>query len=195
MEKTLENLKKNGFTVTRCATAKEAAEYLASTLRGKTIGMGGSMTLEALDVYDALAAQNQVYWHQAAPGPDTVERACNAQVYISSANAISEEGYILNIDGRGNRVAGTLMAKERVIFVVGRNKLAGPMSQALDRARNVAAPANARRLNKKTPCAVDGVCHDCASPDRICNALVVFWKRPYGCDTMEVLVVDEDLGY
>ncbi len=195
MEKTLENLQKNGFTVTRCATKEDAADYLVQTLHGKSVGMGGSMTLEALDVYDRLTADNTVYWHQAAPGPDAMEKADNAQVYITSANAISQEGYILNIDGRGNRVAGTLMSKERVIFVVGRNKLAGPMAEALDRARNVAAPLNARRLGKKTPCAVDGVCHDCASPDRICNALVVLWKKPMGCRSMEVVVVDEALGY
>ncbi len=195
MEKTLENLKKNGFTVTCCPTAKDAADYLAGSLHGKTIGMGGSLTLAALDVYDRLRADNTVYWHQAAPGPDTIREACNAQVYLASANAVSEEGYILNIDGRGNRVAGTLMAKERVIFVVGRNKLAGPMSEALDRARNTAAPANAKRLDKKTPCAVDGTCHDCVSPDRICNALVVLWKKPSGCDAMEVVVVDQELGY
>lgn len=195
MEKTIENLRKNGFTVTEFDTRQAAADYLVDSLHGKTIGMGGSMTMAALNVYDRLAADNTVYWHQVAPGPDTTANACNAQVYIASANAVSEEGFILNIDGRGNRVAGTLMAKERVIFVVGRNKLAGPMAQALDRARNTAAPLNAKRLNKNTPCAMDGRCHDCASPDRICNALVVLWKKPSGCEDMEVVVVDEELGY
>ena len=195
MEKTIENLRKNGFTVTQCDTAAAAADYLADSLHGKTIGMGGSMTLAALDVYDRLRADNTVYWHQIVPGDETIAGADNAQVYITSANAISEEGYILNIDGRGNRVAGTLMQKERVIFVVGENKLAGPFSQALDRARNVASPQNAQRLNKKTPCAVDGVCHDCASPDRICNALVVMWKKPFGCKEMEVVLIHKELGY
>lgn len=195
MEKTVENLRKNGFTVTAFDTAEEAADYLAGSLHGKTVGMGGSVTLGEMGLYDRLKADNTVFWHQIVPGDDISISASNAQVYIASANAVSREGYILNIDGRGNRVAGTLMKKERVIFVIGQNKLAGPFPEALDRARNVAAPKNAQRLHKKTPCAVDGVCHDCASPDRICNALVVLWKKPSWCDEMEIVLVRRDLGY
>ena len=195
MEKIVEALRKNGFTVTECADRKAAADYLAGSISGKTVGMGGSMTLGALDVYDRLAADNTVFWHQVTPGDDVCVQADNAQVYITSANAVSEEGYILNIDGRGNRTAGTIMKKERVIVVVGENKLSGPFPQALERARNVAAPMNAKRLNKKTPCAVDGKCHDCASPERICNVLVVLWGKPSWCEQMEVLLIHEDLGY
>ena len=196
MEQCIANLRKNGFTVTQCPTRADAADYLVRSLHGKTIGMGGSMTLAELDVYDRLAADNTVYWHQLAPGDETITAGDNAQVYITSANAISEEGFILNIDGRGNRVAGTLMKKERVIFVVGVNKLAGPFPQALERARNVAGPKNAQRLEKKTPCAAAGEkCYDCASPERICNALVVFWKKTSGCGQMEVVIVGEPLGY
>ncbi len=195
MEKTIENLRKNGFTVTEFDTRQAAADYLVDSLHGKTIGMGGSVTLMDMGVYDRLQADNTVYWHSIVPGDETCANADNAQVYLTSANAISQEGYILNIDGRGNRLAGTLMQKERVIFVVGQNKLSGPFPQALERARNVAGPKNAQRLRKKTPCAVDGVCHDCASPDRICNALVVFWKKTYGCGSMEVVLIHEDLGY
>ncbi len=195
MEKIVENLRKNGFTVTEFDTREAAADYLVDSLHGKTIGMGGSMTLGAMDVYDRLKGDNTVYWHQIVPGDETISGADNAQVYITSANAISEEGFILNIDGRGNRVAGTLMEKERVLFVVGQNKLAGPFPEALERARNIAGPQNAKRLNKKTPCAVDGKCHDCASPERICNALVVMWKKPFGCKNMEVVLIHQDLGY
>ena len=152
-------------------------------------------TLDELGLYDRLAADNTVWWHARTPGDETRLAADNAQVYICSANAVSEEGYILNIDGMGNRLAGTLMKKERVIFVAGRNKLAGPFPQALERARNVAGPKNAQRLNKKVPCAADGVCHDCASPDRICNALLVFWKKTSWCQDMELVLIDEDMGF
>ena len=195
MEKIVENLRKNGFTVTQFAAKEAAADYLADSLRGKTVGMGGSATLGELGLYDRLAADNTVYWHARTPGDETRLAADNAQVYICSANAVSEEGYILNIDGMGNRLAGSLMKKERVIFVAGRNKLAGPFPQALERARQVAAPKNAQRLNKRTPCAADGVCHDCASPDRICNALLVFWKKTSWAESMELVLVDEDLGF
>ena len=196
MTKTIENLRKNGFTVTEFDTAAQAADYLAGSIHGKTVGMGGSVTLQTLDVYDRLGRDNNVSWHLLTPGDDTCLEACNAQVYITSANAISQEGFILNIDGRGNRVAGTLMKKEKVYFVVGQNKLAGPFHEALTRARNIASPQNAKRLEKKTPCAVEGKqCFDCRSPERICNALVVFWRPTFWCEDMEVVLIHEDLGY
>ena len=195
MEKTIEKLRKNGFEVTRFDTGAEAAAYIGRSLRGKTVGIGGSMSVRALDIYDYIKDDNQVFWHMVEPGDETMLRASSAQVYITSANAISEEGYILNIDGRGNRVAGTLMRKEKVYLVVGRNKLCGPFEQALERARNQAAPPNAKRLECRTPCAMDGRCHDCASPERICNALVVLWRRPFWCESMEVVLIDEELGF
>ena len=179
MEKTIERLRKNGFQVTRFATGAEAADYIGRSLRGKTVGIGGSMSVRALNIYDRIKDDNTVYWHMVEPGDETMVRASSAQVYITSANAISEEGYVVNIDGRGNRVAGTLMQKEKVYLIVGRNKLCGPLPEAIRRARTVAAPQNAARLECRTPCAVDGTCHDCSSPGRICNALVVLWRRPF----------------
>ena len=195
MEKTIEQLRKNGFQVTRFATGAEAADYIGRSLRGKTVGIGGSMSVRALNIYDRIKDDNTVYWHMVEPGDETMVRASSAQVYITSANAISEEGYVVNIDGRGNRVAGTLMQKEKVYLIVGRNKLCGPLPEAIRRARTVAAPQNAARLECRTPCAVDGTCHDCASPGRICNALVVLWRRPFWCDSMEIVLVDEELGF
>ena len=195
MEKHVENLRKNGFTVTEFATGREAAAYLLESVHGKTVGLGGSVTLQQLDIYDRLGQNNTVAWHLVKPGDDTLAAAGAADVYITSANAVSEEGFILNIDGRGNRVSATLSKKEKVYFVIGENKLSGPMPEALERARNIAAPFNARRLNRKTPCAVDNLCHDCASPERICSALVVLWHKPSWCESMEVLLVHENLGY
>ena len=195
MEKTIEKLRRNGFEVTCFASCEDAAAYIAGSLQGKTVGIGGSMTVRALNLYDRLADRNRVYWHMAEPGDETMVKASSAEVYITSANAISEEGYIINIDGRGNRVAGTLMKKEKVYIVVGRNKLCGPFAEALDRARNQAAPPNAKRLDKRTPCTVDGTCHDCSSPDRICNALVVLWRKPFWCESMEIILIDGELGF
>ena len=131
----------------------------------------------------------------AEPGEETLEKASAAEVYITSVNAISEEGYLINIDGRGNRVAGTLMKKDKVYFIVGKNKLSGPFAEALERARNTAAPMNAKRLDCATPCAKAGRCYDCSSPDRICNALVVLWKKPGWCRSMEIVLIDEALGF
>lgn len=195
MEKTIEKLRKNGFEVSHFASAAEAAEHICQNLHGKTVGIGGSMTVGALGIYDRLKEDNAVYWHLMEPGDETMHSASNAEVYITSANAVSEEGYILNIDGRGNRVAGTLMKKEKVFVVVGKNKFCGAFPEALERARNTAAPQNAKRLNCKTPCAVSDRCFDCQSPDRICSALVVLWRKPFWSQSMEVVVIDEELGY
>lgn len=196
MEKTIERLRKNGFEVTRFATSEEAASYIAQSLRGKTVGIGGSMTVRGLDIYERIKDGNTVFWHMVEPGDETMVKASAARVYITSANAISEEGYVLNIDGRGNRVAGTLMQKEKVYLIVGKNKFCGSFPEALERARNVAAPQNAKRLETKTPCAAAGErCYDCASPERICNALVVLWRRPFWCESMEIIVIDEELGF
>jgi hypothetical protein len=195
MEKTIEKLRKNGFEVTCFATGAEAAEYIGRSVKGKTVGIGGSMTVRALNIYDHIKDDNRVFWHMIEPGDETMVRASAAEVYITSANAISEEGFVINIDGRGNRVAGTLMKKDKVYLIVGRNKLCGPFAEALDRARSQAAPRNAKRLECRTPCAVDGKCRDCSSPERICNALVVLWRRPFWCESMEIVLVDEELGF
>ena len=121
-------------------------------------------------------------------------KAAHADVYITSANGLTENGEVINIDGAGNRVASTLYGHKRVYFIIGRNKLAPTYDEALWRARNIAAPKNAQRLGKKTPCAVKGDrCYDCKSPDRICRGLVVLWGPSMGVET-EIVLVDEDLG-
>lgn len=195
LEKLQKNLEKKGFSFRRFATGREAAAYLDAAIDGKTVGIGGSMTVTEIGLYPALASHNDVAWHHITPGDETMLAACNAQVYITSANGISENGDIINIDGRGNRVAGTLMKKEKVYIIVGVNKIAPDFETALDRARNCAGPKNSARLQKKTPCAAAGHCFDCAAPERICSALVVFWQKPFWAEEMEVVLVDEELGY
>lgn len=191
--KTIQNLERRGFRVTRFDSGAQAAAYLGSQLRGCTVGMGGSKTIEALGLYETLAGENTVYWHWKVPGAETLRQAALADVYISSVNAVSEGGEILNIDGNGNRVAGMLFGHKKVYLVLGVNKLCPDFESALHRARNVAAVQNCARLGKKTPCQLDGTCHDCASPERICNALTVLWRPMNGMET-EVLLIDEELG-
>ena len=195
MEKTAEALRKNGFEPHLFRTGAEAAEYIVSQLEGRTVGIGGSMSVKQLGLSDRLRERNTVYWHLETPGDETCLAAVEAQVYIAGANAVSENGYVFNIDGRGNRLAGTLMKKERVFLLAGSNKLAPDADAALERARNTAAPRNSARLEKKTPCAVTGACHDCRSPERICNALLVFWRKPGWCERMDVILTEEELGY
>lgn len=196
LEKTGKNLEGRGFRVHRFASGAEAAEFLVQTLHGTSIGIGGSVTIDTLGVYDRLCESNEVFWHWKNHAPETRERAGKAETYLCSANGVSENGEIVNIDGFGNRVAGTIYGPERVFLVVGRNKIAPDLNGAIDRARNIAAPLNARRLNRHTPCAVgEPRCHDCRSPEKICGVMTVFFMPPTSIKEFHVILVDEDLGY
>lgn len=186
-------LRQRGYTVHVFERGMEAADYLNGAIDGVSVGIGGSVTVQQLGLYDRLAQHNQVYWHWQG-GPEQRDKAAGADVYLTSANGLAETGEILNIDGTGNRVASTLYGHKKVYFVIGANKLAPTRDEALWRARNIAAPLNARRLGKKTPCAVNGDrCYDCKSPDRICRGLVELWGPMMGMET-EVILINEDLG-
>ena len=187
------NLEARGFTVKTFATAAEAAAYLDTSIDGVTVGIGGSLTVQAMGLHEKLSAHNTVHWHW-TDGQEARAKSAGADVYITSANGLAETGEVINIDGFGNRVASTLYGHKKLYFIIGRNKLAPTYDEALWRARNIAAPKNAQRLGKKTPCAVNGDrCYDCKSPDRICRGLVVLWGPSMGIET-EIVLVDEDLG-
>lgn len=196
LEKTRKNLENRGFRTHVFATGAEAADYLAQTLHNTCIGIGGSVTIDEIGVYDRLCESNEVFWHWKNHAPETRERAGKAETYLCSANGVSEIGEIVNIDGFGNRVTGTIYGPERVFLVVGKNKIAPDLNGAIDRARNIAAPLNARRLNRHTPCAVgEPRCHDCRSPEKICGVMTVFFMPPTSIKEFHVILVDEDLGY
>lgn len=189
-----ENLEKKGFRTSHFKTAQEAADYLDAAVDGTTVGFGGSITLRELGLYPRLGAHNTVFWHW--EDPSVTAKAATAAVYFSSVNAAAETGELINIDGGGNRLSSGLYGHETLYFVMGANKLAPDYAAALHRARNIAAPRNAQRLNRKTPCAVQGDrCYDCDSPERICAAMTVYWKKPLAIRNVEVVIVDEPLGY
>lgn len=192
-----QNLEARGFRVSVFDTAAEAADYLDSAIDNTSVGFGGSVTLEQMGLYERLERHDRVNWHwrPTVDGADARQAAMTAEHYITSVNGLAETGELINIDGTGNRVASTLYGHKKVWFVVGRNKLAPTYEEALWRARNIAAPKNAQRLGRKTPCAVKADhCYDCKSPERICRGLVVLWEA-IGSMEMEVVLVDEALGY
>ena len=166
-----ENLEQRGFTVRRFATKEEAADYLDGQIDGVSVAFGGSMTVQEMGLYPRLAAHNNAVWHWDKAG---LEQAAATDVYISSVNGLAETGELINIDGTGNRVSSTLFGHEKVYFVVGKNKIAPDYDKALWRARNIASPKNAQR---------------------ICRGLVVLWEKPKAIQTMEVILIDEELGY
>lgn len=187
------NLEDRGYTVRVFSTGQEAADYLDGVLQGKSVGFGGSATLDALGLYERLGARNTVLWHWKQEPGAARRQAMTAEIYLTSVNALAETGEIVNIDGVGNRAAATLFGHEKVYFAVGRNKLTPTLDEAVWRARNVAAPQRAKQMNRKTPCFATGRCHDCKSPERICRGLVTLWGPMMGMDA-EVLLIGEDLG-
>lgn len=199
LSKLTANLTQRGFKVSCFATAADASAYLDAEIDNKSVGLGGSVTLDQLGLYEKLSLHNDVRWHWRIPEGKTVAdmrlAANEAQIYLSSVNGIAETGEIINIDATCNRVAAILYGHEKVYLVAGINKIAPDYNSALHRARNVAAPLNAQRLGMKTPCAVRADrCYDCTSPDRICRSLSVLWNAPIGGD-FEVVLVEEELGY
>lgn len=187
------NLEKSGYKVSCFESAKEAAEYMDSSIDGMSVGFGGSMTLEEMGIYEMLKSHNEVLWHWKESG--VLTKAQTSDVYISSVNAIAESGEIINIDGNCNRVAGILYGHKKVYLVAGANKIVQDYDAAVFRARNVVAPLNAKRLGRNTPCAVKtDKCYDCNSPERICKGLSVLWQKPSSCE-YEVVLIAENLGY
>ena len=193
-----ENLQKLGYSVHTFATKELACEYVSNLYESKTIGIGGSITIEQMGLYEKLNARNTVYWHLRSAPEDvlqTRQNAVRAQIYLSSVNGISLNGEIVNIDNTGNRVAAATFGCEQVVFLIGKNKIAPSLEEAISRAQNIAAPKNAKRLGLKTPCAERAdKCYQCNSPQRICRNLSIFLKKPTGCH-YEIVLIDEELGY
>ena len=193
------NLEEKGYTVQVFDNKETASDYLNSQIDYQTVGFGGSVTLRQMNLYEKLSSHNTVYWHDNKPSDMTVMEtrtaASRAEVYISSVNAISESGEIVNIDNTGNRVAAISYGPSKVYLVIGSNKVTENLDTAIYRARNVASPLNAKRLNRKTPCALNGdKCYDCNSPERICRNLSVLLTKPTGAE-YEIILIQEELGY
>ena len=199
--KLIEELKRRGYQVESFDTKQEVVDYMTGELTGQEIGIGGSLTVQELGLEDTLRKENKVFWHwnqsqvEECGGPKAVrDHAMQTEVYISSVNAIAETGEIINIDGTGNRIASLAYGHKKVYFIVGENKIAKDFEGAMWRAKNIAAPLNAKRLNRKTPCAVKGdKCYHCNSPERICNGTLIL-ERPMGGTEMIVVLVGEELG-
>ena len=193
------NLESKGYKVSVFATKEAATEYLDSQIDEKIVGFGGSVTLQEMNLFRVLSTHNTVYWHDKKPEELTIfetrKKASTSEIYISSVNAISLDGDIINIDYTGNRVGAISFGVEKVYLIIGKNKIAPDYDSALYRARNIASPLNAKRLNRKTPCAIKGdKCYNCNSPERICRNLSVLWQKPMGSE-YEIILINDNLGY
>lgn len=195
--KNLQRRHVNGFY---CPTGEEAVRKVSELIDdGSSVTWGGTMTIRDLGIPDYLRNRGtlQVLDRDMAETPEEKQtiylKAFSADVYLTSANAISEDGVIVNIDGNGNRVAAITWGPKKVIFVIGMNKVSQTVEAALSRARGTASPINSARFNIKTPCQIDGVCHNCYSSESICNYVHFLRNSPKGRHV--VVLVGEDLGY
>ncbi len=166
----------------------------------QVVGVGGSTTLSAWGIIDELRARSIQFLDRFVPGITTVElneifhQSLNADIYLSSVNAMTENGELLCMDKNGNRVAALLYGPKKVILVVGKNKLVKNLDEAFNRIRTIAGPANARRLNLSTPCVSTGVCMQCDHPQKLCNIEVII-KGQADISRMTLLLVDEAGGF
>lgn len=199
IKKVIELLKLKGYTVSYLKNIEEAAVYLDNIIDNKSVGFGDSATLLSMELFERLSSHNEVFDPQhcqiGTNFIDTAKKCLTTEIYITSINALSETGEIVNIDGTGNRVAGSLFGHKKVYFVTGINKLVPTLEDAIWRVRNIVAPQNAMRLQLRTPCAQKGNrCYDCSSPDRICNGMIIHFKKMNDID-MEIVLIDEQLGF
>ncbi len=180
------------------AGSREAALRLALALvgEGASVTMGGAMSAHEIGLVDALKAGNYHFIDRDAYEDKRAAMlaAYDADVFLSSANAITEDGQLVNIDGNANRVSAICQGPKKVVFIVGMNKVCPDLDSAMKRARNVAAPINAQRFGLDTPCCKTGSCMDCKSPDTICcQFLITRFSRHK--DRIHVILVNDNLGF
>ena len=200
-EKVVKALAKNNFQAYYVANRAEAVSKVLSLIpAGATIGVGGSWTLKELAIPDQLEKQGHEVFDHNRPGL-TMEQSValrhkelSCDVFISSTNAITLDGQLVNTDGSGNRVAAMSFAPKKVIVVVGVNKIVSDLDAAMERIELYAAPINNKRLNRPNPCTVTGICMDCQGPARICNITTILHKKP-GAILFTVILVGETLGF
>ncbi len=164
------------------------------------VGVGGSQTIRELGILEKLEEQDNTIYNHWKPGLskenvlEIRKSQMTSDLFLSSVNALTLNGELVNIDGIGNRVNSTNFGPRKVILVAGYNKIVDDVQEAIHRIKNFAAPLNARRLNIDVPCAKVGKCVDCSSPNRICRVIVIHERRPSLTDIL-VILVGEELGF
>ena len=196
----IENLLRRHIHAVYCPTVADAVTHVSSLIAdGSSVSWGGSMTVRDMRLPEVLAARGtlRLLDRDKVEGADvrrTYLEAMDADVYLTSANALSEDGIIVNIDGNGNRVAAITWGPKRDIHIIGMNKVAHTLDAAIARARGTAAPINAQRLNINTPCKHDGRCHDCNAADSICSYIHLL-RNSRDEQRHVVVLVGETLGF
>ena len=200
---TLSNLKKNGFDAHGLHSKEEALKTLLEIIPvNARVGVGGSVTVREIGLVESLLKRGTPvadHWRSdltQAQKREIRRSQLICDIFVSSTNAVTTDGKLVNADGTGNRVASMIFGPRKVIIIAGANKIVKGIDEAMDRIRNVAGPMNAKRLNSKSPCGTAGLCteEECETPDRLCNVITILERRPNETETT-VLLVAESLGY
>ena len=195
----IDNLEKRQIKGRFFDTREDAVQaVLEETGQVNTVGIGGSSTIFDLKLHELIHEQGKtVLWHWLVEPSERAivrDQAGRADIYLTSTNALTDGGELVNIDGMGNRVSAMYYGPKKVIVVCGVNKIATDLISAIDRIKQNACPANAKRLGIKTPCAATGQCHDCYSEERICNVTTIINHKPISVD-LNVFIIAASLGY
>ena len=192
----IKGLESRNMTGYYAADKEEAVKKALEVIgKGSTVAMGGCQSAHEIGLIQALEEGDYNYIDRSNMTPrESLMAAYDADVFLSSANAMTNDGIMVNIDGNSNRVSCIAQGPKKVVFIVGMNKICSDLDEAMKRARNVAAPANAQRFDVKTPCKVTGKCADCKSPDTICcQFLITRYSSHEG--RIHVILVNDTLGY
>ncbi|MCR5355819.1 MAG: lactate utilization protein [Lachnospiraceae bacterium] len=196
-EKVMKGLESRNMTAYYAASKEDALKKALELIpTGSTVTMGGGMSVHEIGLVKALKEgdYNFIDRYEYKDQREAMLLAYDADFYLSSANAITEDGILVNIDGNSNRVSALAQGPKKVIFIIGMNKVCDDVDGAMKRARNVAAPINAQRFGLSTPCAKTGSCMNCKSPDTICCQFLItrFSKHK---DRIHVILVNDNLGF
>jgi L-lactate utilization protein LutB len=201
IRRTTESLKKNNYAVYVVDTKEDAAGKIEDIIeKGSTVSFGGSMSIIECGILDILrnGEYNLLDRYKKGLTSEDIGKIFResffSDYYLTSTNALTENGELVNIDGNGNRAAAMMFGPRKVIVVAGINKIVRDIDEAYKRVRDEAAPINAKRLSKNTPCSVTGKCADCSSPERICSHMVVTYRQNTK-DRGIVIIVKENIGY
>ncbi|WP_045222226.1 lactate utilization protein [Desulfonatronum thioautotrophicum] len=204
LHKAQEGLESNNFETYLVDTLTQAREVVLNVILPKVtprqVAWGGSGTLAASGILEALRQRSELDLLDTSASSlskdqkhELRRRSLLCDLYFTGTNALTENGQLINLDMHGNRVGALIFGPRHVVVLVGRNKLCVDVEEAMLRVKGFVAPANAARLNMKTPCVKTGFCEDCKSPDRICNVWTITEKSfPKG--RIKVVLVNEDLG-
>ena len=202
IDKVIESLNKNEMEAVYFPTVAEAREEVLRRIpSGARVGIGGSVTLREMGILEALEKRgDEVYDHwkeglSKERRQEVGKRQQRADFFLTSTNALTLDGKLINVDATGNRVASMIFGPERVLVIAGVNKIVKNLNEGLARVKKVAAPRNCQRRRDPTPCAQDLVCHNCDTPARLCRVTTIIERRPWGIKEFAVLLVGEELGY